>query len=115
MAKLIDTLDVEVLKVIHSDDYKAYLKALCRLASGYVSRIRVRFAEKAYEMYGNETVRKLVLAYGVEAEKLDEYRLRDFRHVSEFGGASEESLNDDCLNRARDYGKAIWFLFGLDD
>ena len=106
-------MSVEELKVIHSEEYKAYIKALCLVAKEYVSRIRVQFAEKAFEMYSNETVRKIVLAYGEEYEKLEERRLSDFTHVANYGACSEESLNDDCLNNARHYGATIKMLFEI--
>ena len=106
---------VEELKIIHSDEYKAYLKALCRLASGYVSSIRVKFAERALEKYADPTIRRLVLAYGKEAEKLDDNRLFDFSFVAEYGAETDSRLEDTCLSNARHYGKAIWFLFDIDD
>jgi hypothetical protein len=99
---------------MHSDEYQAYMKALCRIASQYVSRIRVQFAEKAFEMFQNETVRKIVLAYGEEAEKLDERRLRDFRFAAEYRDTIfEESLNDDCLNAAHHYASTVKLLFDI--
>lgn len=101
------------IKITNSEEYKAYLKALCRLASGYVSRIRVQFAEKAYEMYQNETVRKIALAYGEEVEKLDEGRFRDFRMVASSGKTSDECLEDSCLNNARHYGATLKMLFDI--
>lgn len=100
-------------KIKNSESYKLYLAALCKLASQYVSSIRVQFAEKAYEMYANETVRKLVLAYGLEVEGLEKDRLRSFRYVSEYGATTPEHLNDSCLNNAHNYGAAIRFLFGI--
>ena len=107
------TKTVEELKIMHSEEYKAYMKALCRLASQYVSRIRVQFAEKAFNMYQNETIRRLVLAYGEEAEKLDADRLRDFSFVSEHISFDENHLEDSCLNHAGDYGQSIFFLFDI--
>lgn len=101
------------LNITQSIDYKLYLKALCRLASDYVSRIRVQFAEKAYEMYQNETVRRIVLEYGKEAEQLDEYRLRDFCHVAEFGATTPDHLNDSCLCNAKHYAATIKMLFDI--
>ena len=98
-----------------TEECKAYIKALCRLASAYVARIRVKFAERAYEKYADPTIRRLVLEYGKECEKLDEDRLRDFEFASEYGATTEESLNDSCLINAREYGRAIWFLFDIDD
>ena len=100
-------------KITSSEEYKEYLAALCHLASGYVSRIRVQFAEKAYEMYQNETVRRIVLAYGEEYEKLEQSRLFDFRLTSEHGAVTPECLNDDCLNNARHYGNTIKMLFDI--
>ena len=113
--KIYDGTKIENIEIVHSEAYKEYISALCRLASEYVSRIRVKFAERAFEMYKNETVRKLVIAYGEEVKKLDKWRLSDFKSVSEYGADSEDRLNDSCLSNAREYGKAIWFLFGIDD
>lgn len=107
-------MDMEKYKITSSEEYHKYLKALCRLASHYVSRIRVQFAEKAFDKYQDETIRKLVIAYGEQAEKLDETRLRDFCYVSEYGAATTESLNDSCLNNAGNYGQSIKFLFEID-
>ena len=103
---------IETLRITQSDEYKNYLKALCWIAEGYVSRIRVQFAQKAFEMYQNETVRKIVLAYGVEHEKLEERRLLDFTFFSEHP-SNEYSMDDDCLNNARHYEKTIKMLFEI--
>ena len=100
-------------KITRTDEYKTYLSALCRLASGYVSRIRVQFADKAYEMYQDETVRRIVLAYAEEIVKLDAARLFDFRHVSEYGTDNTECLHDSCLNHAGAYGETIKMLFEI--
>ena len=107
------TVTDQNIETIYSDEYNFYLKALCRLASGYVSRIRVQFAEKAYEMYQNETVRRIVNAYGDEIEKLDESRIRDFTYTSHYGATTEDSLNDSCLNKAMAYGDTIKMLFDI--
>ena len=96
-----------------SEEYKDYIKALCKLASAYVSRIRVQFAEKAYDKYQDATVRRLVLAYGEEVEKLEESRLRDFQYVAEFGATMPDHLNDTCLNNAKHYAAAIKMLFDI--
>ena len=115
MARIYDVCKDGNWEIVRTDEYKAYLAALCRLASDYIAPIRVKFAERAFGMYANETVRKLVLAYGEEVKKLDVDRLRDFDFVSEHGAATDWALNDNCLNNAKHYGKAIWFLFGIDD
>lgn len=106
-------MSIEAMKVMQSEDYKTYIKALCWVAEDYVSRIRVQFAKKAFEMYANETVRKIVMAYAKEHEALEERRLRDFRHVAEYGACTDESLNDDCLNNARHYAATIKMLFEI--
>ena len=103
---------IETLKITQSEEYKSYLKSLCWIAEGYVSRIRVQCAQKAFEMYQNETVRKIVLAYGVEHEKLEERRLRDFTFASEHP-SNEYSMDDDCLNNARHYAQTIKMLFEI--
>lgn len=100
-------------KIIGTTEYNEYLAALCRLASQYVSRIRVQFAEKAYEMYQNETVRRIVNAYSEEVEKLDNDRLYDFKHAARHGATTPESLSDSCLNKARSYGDTIKMLFDI--
>lgn len=106
-------VSMENLEIVNSEEYKAYIQALCWVAEYYISRIRVQFAEKAYEMYSNETVRKIVLAYGEEHKKLEARRLRDFANVVLYGAPSEESLNDDCLNNARHYAATIKMLFNI--
>ena len=100
-------------KITSSEEYQQYLWSLCKLASGYVSRIRVQFAEKAYEMYQNETIRRIVLAYGEEIEKLEHDRFRDFRHAAQYGACTPDSLDDSCLNNARHYGNTIKMLFDI--
>lgn len=94
-------------------DFEDYMSALCRLASGYVSRIRVQFAEKALDMYENETVRRIVLAYGEECEKLDHDRNREFLYVAKYGATTPDHLNDSCLNNFRHYGETIKMLFDI--
>ena len=103
-------------KITSSDEYKEYMKALCRLASEYVPRIRVQFAEKAYDKYQDETTRRIVLAYGKEAENLDKYLLKEFTWASERTGnyeAFEEALKDDVLNHAKHYAATIKLLFEI--
>ncbi len=100
-------------KITQSDEYKMYIKALCRIASGYVPRIRVQFAEKAYDKYQDKTTRRIVLAYEKEAEKLDQYLLRWFSIASESDDFEEEILKDDCLNHAMHYAATIKMLFDI--
>lgn len=99
-------------KITRTEEYKSYMKALCRLAFQYVSEIRVQFADKAYEMYQNETIRMIVLEYGKEAERLDKDRLFDFTHISEFG-PRDYGMPDTCLNNARHYAATIYMLFDI--
>lgn len=103
------------LSITLSEEYNAYLKALCRLASQWVCKIRKQFADKAYEMYQNETVRKIVLEYGKEVEELEKTRLRDFSFVAEHPDFGEAHLKDDCLNNASAYAKTVWMLFGIEN
>ena len=101
------------IKITSSANYDLYLHALCKLSSQYVSRIRVQFAEKAYEMYQNETVRRIVFAYGEEIEKLEHDRFRDFKYTAAHGAVTPESLEDSCLNNAKHYGNTIKMLFDI--
>ena len=103
-------IDVNITK---TPEFKAYLEALCRLASDYVPRIRVQFAEKAVEKFQDETTRKLVLAYGEEIKKLDADRLRDFTWRAENPAVLAHNLEDSCLNNAGNYHAAIKFLFEI--
>lgn len=96
-----------------SAEYKAYIMALCNLASDYVARIRQQFAAKAYEMYQNETVRKLVLAYGDEYMKLQSSRLFDFEMAAHHPH-DNSYLEDTCLNNAGHYAAAIKFFFEIN-
>ena len=106
-------MSLENLKIMHSEDYKDYLQALCWVSEEFVPRIRVQFAEKAFEMFADETVRKIVLACGEEYKKLKATRLRDFVSVSEHGAFSEYSLTDDCLNHFKDYAATVYMLFEI--
>lgn len=100
-------------KITSSEEYKTYMKALCRLASGYVPRIRVQFAAKAYEKYQDETTRRIVLAYGEESEKHDEYLLRHFTLASEYETPEVHIVENDILNNARHYASTIKMLFDI--
>lgn len=97
-------------EIQHSEEYKAYIDALCRLACVYISSIRRQFAAKAFELYGNETVRRLVLAYGEEIKKLEADRLREFKFAADHAD-TEWSLEDSCLNNAAHYEAAIKLFF----
>jgi len=105
--------DTERYEIKKNPEYDEYMKALCRLASGYVARIRVQFAERALEKFQDETTRRIVLEYGKQCEKLDRDRLRNFCYYSDFGGASVGSLEDSCLNNASAYGATIKLLFDI--
>lgn len=111
-------MDYEKLKITQSEEYKKYMKALCRIASGWVSKIRIQFARKAFEKYQDETLRRLVLACGEEIEKQDAYRLREFRSVSEREADDpirEDFLNDDCcLIYNHEYARAVFLLFDIE-
>lgn len=115
-------MDMEKWQIRRSEEYQNYMKALCRLASTWVPKIRIQFAQKAYEMFQNETVRKLVLAYGEEAKQLDASRLDDFCRADEnfdedFWGKYEVNadtyLRDSCLNHAGEYAQAVYYLFDI--
>ena len=106
--------DIERLKIRQSEEYKQYLAALCRLASQYVPRIRRQFAVQAFDKFQDTTVRRLVLAYGEEIEKLSKDRLRDFKFLAEHTEADYMSMEDSCLAHAGQYGEAIKFLFGVN-
>ena len=107
----------EINTILHSDEYKQYMKALSRLASEYVSKVRVKFSERAFEKYQDESIRRLVLAYGREAEDLDRRRLADFTSLADHMALglddhhTDEDLNDWPLNNANSYSEAIKFLF----
>ena len=103
----------EKMTITLSPEYKEYTAALCRLASQFVPRIRRQFAEKAFDLYNNETLRRLVIAYGEEAKKLDEYRLREFTIVANNPEHFPHELDDDCLNRAKSYSDSIRFFFEI--
>lgn len=100
--------------IINSEEYKEYLKALCKLASRWVSKIRVQFAEKAYEMYLDKTVRRIVMAYGNECDKLQKDRFREFSFASHFGATTPDQLKDTCLNNAEHYAKTLMMLFDIE-
>lgn len=104
-------IDINITK---TPEFNAYLEALCRLASDYVPRIRVQFAEKAVEKFQDETIRKLVLAYGEEMKKLDASRLQDFIWRAKEPRVMAHNLEDSCLNKAHSYHDAIKFLFEIN-
>lgn len=106
-------MDMERFSITHTEEYKAYLKALCCMASKWVPEIRVQYARKAYEMYANETVRRIVLEYGKEAEKLDKDRLRSFEFCSEHDDFGPNHLEDSCLIHAGDYAQTVFMLFDI--
>lgn len=103
--------DIERMNTTNSPEYKAYIAALCRLASQFVPHIRRQFAERAFDLYNDESVRRLVIAYGEEAKKLDEFRLGEFTLVAEDPALHRHSLEDYCLNRAKSYADAIRLFF----
>ena len=102
--------EAERFEITRSGEYKAYIEALCHLASQYIPEIRRQFAAKACELFQNETIRQLVLAYGEEAKKLEEERLREFTWAANYT-ESEYSLEDSCLNNAGHYAVAIKLFF----
>lgn len=102
--------DHEKFQITQSEEYKTYIAALCRLASGYIPEIRRQLAEKALENFQNETLRRLVLAYGEEIQKLDADRLREFSWAAS-NPETGYSLEDSCLNNAEHYAAAIKLFF----
>ena len=106
--------DRKDVSVNNTPEFKTYLEALCRLASVYVPRIRVQFAEKAVEKFRDETIRKLVLAYGEEMKKLDDDRLRDFTWMAEGKATVSSNLEDSCVNKVHSYHDAIELLFEIN-
>ncbi len=101
-------------KITQSEEYKEYMKALCRIASGYVPRIRVQFAEKAYDKFQDATTRRIVYAYGEEIEKHDEYLLKNFMWEAEKETPNESMLENDILNNAKSYAATIKMLFDIN-
>lgn len=106
-------MDMERYRITHTEEYRDYLRALCRMASRWVPEIRLQYARKAYEMYANETVRRIVLEYGKEAVKLDADRLFYFELASENEDSDEVSVRDSCLNQAEHYAQTIFMLFDI--
>ena len=106
--------DSNRFSTVHSPEYQAYQEALAQLASKFVSRIRIQYAMKAYEMYQNPTVRKLVLAYGEDYKKLKQSWVHDFEFVAVHGIYEWTSMEDDCLSNAGAYAKAIELLFDIN-
>lgn len=102
--------DIKKFEITQSAEYKAYIEALCHLACVYIAEIRRQFAAKAFELYGNETIRRLVLAYGEEIKKLEADRLREFKFAADYP-ESAYSLEDSCLNNAQHYAAAIKLFF----
>lgn len=102
------------LSITLSEEYKAYLSALSKLSSKWVTRIRLQFARKAYNCYQDETIRKLVLAYGEETKKREADRLRNFEYAAEWSDCSEDHLEDShCLIHDEEYGRALYLLFDI--
>lgn len=100
--------------ITHSEEYKEYLSALCRCASCWIAELRIQYAQKAYEMYQNETVRKIVLEYGKLVKKADEYNLKRFTWAAEDPETSTaDSVRGDCLNKAGSLADTIYFLFDI--
>lgn len=106
--------DTNKFQTINSPEYQAYQEALAQLASPFVCRIRIQYAMKAYEMYQNPTVRKLVLAYGEDYEKLKKDWVRSFESVANYGVREYTSMEDTCLSNAKAYAKAIELLFDIN-
>lgn len=100
--------------IIHSEEYKEYIYALYRCSSCWIDELRIQYAQKAYEMYKNETIRKIVLEYGKEIKKADEYNLRRFTWAAEDPDTSTSSdVRGDCLNKAGSLADTIYFLFDI--
>ena len=110
-----DILDSLYYEASKDPQFEEYISALCNLAATYVSRIRKQFADKAVEKFQDATIRKLVLAYGEEVKKQNEYRLRQFKYEARWGENEANRLNDDhLLIHDQEYEKAIYFLFDID-
>lgn len=103
-------------EILRSEEYQNYIDALSRLASHWVPRIRIQFAEKALEKFKDETIRRIVLEYGKESVKLEKYMVRDFMRVSEYGVTDylKENIGCDCLNHASDYRQTAYMLFDIE-
>ena len=103
------------LSITLSEEYKEYLAALSKLSATWVPRIRIQFARKAYNFYQNETIRKLVLAFGEETKKREDDRLRNFEYAAEWNDCSEDHLEDShCLIHDGEYARALFLLFEID-
>ena len=106
-------------KILTSEDYQKYMKGLALYSFQYVESVRRKFAVKAWEMYQNETVRKLVIAYGEEYTAREQSYIRDFCFaVEHYEPEKIQELNEahfgtSCLNRAHSYGDTIKFFFGI--
>lgn len=101
----------ERFEVTQSSEYKPYIEALCHLASQYVPEIRRQFAAKAVELFRNETIRRLVIAYGEEAKKLEQELLQEFSWAAKSPESGLYSLETSCLNNAAHYAAAIKLFF----
>ena len=103
------------LKITLSQEYKDYLAILSELSSCWVSRIRMQFARKAYNMYQDETIRKLVFAYGEEHKKREDERIRQFSFAAEWLDRDDDYLRDShCLIHDEEYRQTLYFLFEIE-
>ena len=103
-------------KILRSEEYKNYIAALARLSSEWVPRIRIQFAEKALEKFKDKTIRRIVLEFGKEIVKLDNFTVDDFMYVSEYGADDyrRERIGCDCLNHASEYRRTAYMLFDIE-
>lgn len=103
------------LSITLSEEYKEYMAALSKLSSRWVPRVRIQFARKAYNLYQNETIRKLVLAFGEETKKREADQLRNFEFAAEWNDSPEDYLEDsNCLIHDDEYAQALFLLFEID-
>lgn len=111
-------MDYERMHTTQSPEYRQYLKSLARMASHWVPKIRLQYAEKAYEMYQDPTVRKIISAYQAEIDKLDDDLYRGFLNASEYPDYPDNlklcHMETSCLNHAADYAQTIFLLFGIE-
>lgn len=106
--------DTEREWVCKSPEWNSYLAALEKLSVPYIASIRRKFAVRAYRMFKNEAVRRLVIEYGKEHDSNKATRRCEFFAMARDPMRNDSNLEgDSCINNASAYADAIKFMFGI--
>jgi hypothetical protein len=98
---------IQDIEIISTKEFKEFIEDLAYFANNYITKIRRQLTENAFEIYQNETVKKMLHEYRVLAEKDLKDLIYGMQHQIE---NPDSNCNLDSLSGANHYSNVLYDL-----